>query len=84
MLSCATSSSAFSEHNLIAAPGGWKPSLGLCQVDGFPVDRFELLYDHKFSRVAHSLKKEIELVSPDTEVLLHRMDMQDPWDLEEV
>lgn len=64
--------------------GGWKPSLGLCQVDGFPVDRFELLYDHKFSRVAHSLKTEIELVSPDTEVLLHRMDMEDPWDLEEV
>ncbi|MCZ4350893.1 RNA repair transcriptional activator RtcR family protein [Roseovarius aestuarii] len=64
--------------------GGWKPSLGLCQVDGFPVDRFELLYDRKYSRLAHGLKKEIEHVSPDTEVLLHLMDMDDPWDLEEV
>lgn len=64
--------------------GGWKPSVGLCQIDGFPVDRFELLYDTKFSRLAHDLKREIAQVSPDTEVLLHRMDMDDPWDLEEV
>lgn len=64
--------------------GGWKPSLGLCQIDGFPVDRFELLYDHSFSRLAHGLKKEIEQASPETEVLLQRMDMEDPWDLEEV
>jgi len=64
--------------------GGWKPTLSLCQVDGFKVDRLELLYDHKFSRVAHSLKSEIEQASPDTEVLLHRMDLDDPWDLEEV
>jgi transcriptional regulatory protein RtcR len=63
---------------------GWKPTLSLCQVDGFTVDRLELLYDHKFSRVAHALKAEIENASPDTEVLLHRMDMINPWDLEEV
>lgn len=62
----------------------WKPSVSLCQVDGFDVDRFELLYDHKFNRLAHDVKSEIEHVSPDTEVLLHRMDMDDPWDLEEV
>jgi transcriptional regulatory protein RtcR len=63
---------------------GWKPTVSLCQVDGFAVDRLELLYDHKFSRLAHGLKAEIKAVSPDTEVLLNRMDMNDPWDLEEV
>ena len=64
--------------------GGWKPTLSLCQVDGFTVDRLELLYDTKFSRIAHGLKSEIALTSPETEVILHRMDMDDPWDLEEV
>lgn len=63
---------------------GWKPTVDLCQVDGFTVDRLELLYDNKFNRLAHGIKNEIEQVSPETEVLLHRMDMDDPWDLEEV
>ncbi|RLJ41334.1 transcriptional regulatory protein RtcR [Litoreibacter meonggei] len=64
--------------------GGWKPTLSLCQVDGFTVDRLELLYDKKFSRIANGLKAEIALISPETEVILHHMDMDDPWDLEEV
>lgn len=62
----------------------WKPSVSLCMEEGFQVDRFELLYDNKFSRLAHSVKQEIERSSPETEVLLRRMDLQDPWDLEEV
>ncbi|MEP4194063.1 MAG: RNA repair transcriptional activator RtcR [Aliishimia sp.] len=64
--------------------GGWKPTVGLCQTDGFHVDRFELLYARDFSRLAHSVKLEIERVSPETEVLLVQMEMDDPWDLEEV
>lgn len=62
----------------------WKPTVSLCQEDGFHVDRYELLYDSKFSRLAHNVKGEIEHVSPDTEVLLREMDMDDPWNLEEV
>ncbi len=61
----------------------WKPTVSLCQEDGFEVDRYELLYDNKFSRLAHSVKSEIEAVSPETEVILNRMDMVDPWDLGE-
>lgn len=63
---------------------GWKPTLSLCQVDGFAVDRLELLFDSQFSRLAHNLKREIEQESPETEVILNRLDMDDPWDLEEV
>ncbi len=61
----------------------WKPTVSLCQEEGFEVDRYELLFDGQFSRLAHSVKAEIETVSPETEVVLHRMDMDDPWDLEE-
>ncbi|SFJ67347.1 RNA repair transcriptional activator RtcR [Jannaschia pohangensis] len=62
----------------------WRPSISLCQTEGFHVDRFELLYDRKFSRLAHDVRREIERVSPDTEVLLVQMDLDDPWDLQEV
>ena len=63
---------------------GWRPTVSLCQVEGFPVDRLELLYDAKFSRLAKGVKRDIVNVSPDTEVLLREMNMDDPWDFEEV
>ncbi|WP_249033309.1 RNA repair transcriptional activator RtcR family protein [Silicimonas algicola] len=63
---------------------GWRPTVALCQVDGFPVDRLELLYDVKFSRLAHTVRRDIAGISPDTEVLLREMNMEDPWDFEEV
>ena len=63
---------------------GWRPSVALCQEEGFPVDRLELLYDYKFNRLAHDVRRDILQVSPDTEVLLERMDLDDPWDFQEV
>ncbi|MEM6309966.1 MAG: RNA repair transcriptional activator RtcR [Pseudomonadota bacterium] len=63
---------------------GWRPTVALCQEDGFPVDRLELIYDRKFNRLAHDVRRDIAKVSPDTEVLLQRMDLDDPWDLQEV
>ncbi|MEM6826022.1 MAG: RNA repair transcriptional activator RtcR family protein, partial [Pseudomonadota bacterium] len=63
---------------------GWRLTVSLCEVEEFPVDRLELLYDVKFSRLAHGVKRDIEKVSSDTEVLLREMNMDDPWDFEEV
>ncbi len=62
----------------------WKPTRSLVQHDDFRVDRLELLYDMKFKRLAHSVKAEIEEISPDTEVMLVNMDLDDPWDFQEV
>ncbi|MDJ0640995.1 MAG: RNA repair transcriptional activator RtcR [Paracoccaceae bacterium] len=62
----------------------WKPTRSLVQHDDFHVDRLELLYDMKFSRLAHSVKAEVEENSPDTEVMLVNMDLDDPWDFQEV
>ncbi|MCG7519971.1 RNA repair transcriptional activator RtcR [Ruegeria sp. Ofav3-42] len=62
----------------------WKPTLSLTMHDHFDVHRLELLYDHKFNRLAHQVKNEIAEASPETEVLLHRMDLDDPWDFQEV
>lgn len=63
---------------------GWRPTVGMCQEPAFEIDRLELLYDYKFSRLAHDVRREIGKVSADTEVLLQRMDLDDPWDLQEV
>ncbi|MES0863735.1 RNA repair transcriptional activator RtcR [Ruegeria sp. SCPT10] len=62
----------------------WKPTPSLTIHDHFNVDRLELLHDHKFNRLAHQVKREIEELSPQTEVLLRRMDLTDPWDFQEV
>ncbi|MEZ5714157.1 MAG: RNA repair transcriptional activator RtcR [Paracoccaceae bacterium] len=62
----------------------WRPTLSLTQHAGFPVDRLEILYDHRFNRLAHGVQSEIEAASPDTEVLLRRLDLDDPWDFQEV
>ncbi len=63
---------------------GWRPTVAMCQEPGFEIDRLELIYDYKFNRLAHDVEREISKVSPDTEVLLQRMDLEDPWDLQEV
>ena len=62
----------------------WKPTRSLVEHDHFQVDRLEILYDMKFERLAGFVKAEIEALSPDTEVLLVNMDLDDPWDFQEV
>jgi len=62
----------------------WRPTVSLVQHDGFPVDRVELLYDARFLRLAEKVRNDLTYVSPETEVLLVRMDLDDPWDFQEV
>ncbi len=62
----------------------WKPTVSLVQHADFQVDRLELLYDMKFHRLAVSVQREIEAISPGTEVMLINMDLDDPWDFQEV
>ena len=61
----------------------WRPSVALTQHDNFEVERLELIYDRRFSRLAHNLKQEIE-AEGETEVLLQRIELSNPWDFQEV
>lgn len=61
----------------------WRPSIALTLQEEFPVARLELIHDRRFSRLANSVKQTIES-SGDTEVLLHCVDMHNPWDFQEV
>ena len=62
----------------------WRPTPSLTAHDHFHVDRLELLYDKHFHRLARQVQREIEETSPETEVLLVNMDLDDPWDFQEV
>ena len=62
----------------------WKPTLSLVEHDHFQVDRLELIYDMNFHRLARQVQREIEEASPKTEVMLVNMDLNDPWDFQEV
>ncbi len=62
----------------------WKPTPSLVEHDSLHVHRLELLYDHKFNRLAHQVKNEITDSSPETEVMLRQLDLDDPWDFQEV
>lgn len=62
----------------------WRPSVQLCEHDGFPVDRLELIHDGRHYHLACRVAADLAHVSPDTEVRLVRIDMADPWDFQEV
>ena len=62
----------------------WRPSVAVCQHPNLLVDRYELLRDPKFTRLASTIKTDIAKISPETDVRFHDMPMNDPWDLGEV
>ncbi|NSX53748.1 RNA repair transcriptional activator RtcR [Parasulfitobacter algicola] len=62
----------------------WRPSVQIAQHPDFPIDRFELIYSGRWLSLAEKIKTDIELASPKTEVLLNHIDIQDPWDFEEM
>lgn len=64
--------------------GRWRPSVDLCRQDDFVIDRFELLADPKYLTIAEQVASDIHVVSPETTVIINEMEIENPWDLEEV
>ena len=62
----------------------WRPSVALCQHEDLLIHRFELLYQNKFGGLARIVIDDIATVSPETEVSLIEIELDDPWDFEEV
>jgi len=62
----------------------WRPTVDLCRQDDFVIHRFELLVDPKYMTIAEQVKSDIELVSPETKIVINEMEIDNPWDLEEV
>ncbi len=62
----------------------WRPTVGLCQQEELPFDRLDLIYQRRFTSLAKAMVKDISTASPETEVRLHLVDMNNPWDFGEV
>lgn len=62
----------------------WRPTVALCQHEHFLVDRLEIIHGRKSPALAERIRADIAMVSPETEVRFHLMDLKDPWDFEEV
>jgi transcriptional regulatory protein RtcR len=62
----------------------WRPSVAICQHEDLLIDEYHLLYPTKFLRLANRISKDINIISPETEVILHQLDFKDAWDFEEV
>ncbi|WNG46162.1 AAA family ATPase [Archangium minus] len=61
----------------------WRPTVALCQQEDLLVHRLELLHQSAHAEMAKQVAEDIAQVSPETQVRLTAMDIQNPWDLEE-
>ncbi|MGR9044521.1 MAG: RNA repair transcriptional activator RtcR [Gammaproteobacteria bacterium] len=62
----------------------WRPTVSLCQHEDLVIDRLELLFQSHFQDLADQVTGDIHSVSPETEVRHHLIDIEDPWDFENV
>ena len=62
----------------------WRPSVALCQQDDFVADRFDILHEPKFQKLADRVLADIVQVSPETDVRLVPLPIADPWDFQQV
>ena len=62
----------------------WRPTLSMCQQEDLIVDRLELIFQPQFQKLAELVTSDIEAVSPETKVVHHHVEMDNPWDFETV
>jgi transcriptional regulatory protein RtcR len=62
----------------------WRPTLDLCRHEDFVVDRLELLFEPMHEFVVDQLEPDIKVVSPETQLVRHPIELGDPWDFESV
>jgi len=62
----------------------WRPTVSICRQPDLIVKRLELIHPNRETRLATTLSQDIHTVSPETEVHLHAIDFDDPWNFEEV
>src|SRR5438128_8386197 len=62
----------------------WRPTICLGQQEDLMLERVELLYQRQFTKLTEQLVEDFRNVSPHTEVRMHLVEIEDPWDFEEV
>ena len=62
----------------------WRPTVGLHMQSDLAIDRFEMLHQRRFDRMAETVAADIRQVSPTTTVQSHHIEFSDPWDFQAV
>jgi transcriptional regulatory protein RtcR len=62
----------------------WRPTVSICQQPDMIVSRFVLLHGKRETSLAEQVRRDINSVSPETEVVLQTIEFGDPWDFEQV
>lgn len=62
----------------------WRPTISMFQHNDLLIDRFELLTQKNFQKLTDTIVNDIHHLSPKTEVKIHYVEFNNPWDLEEV
>ncbi|UXH79198.1 RNA repair transcriptional activator RtcR [Roseateles amylovorans] len=62
----------------------WRPTVSLVQHHDAVVDRLELMFTARHLELARLVQRDIAQVSPETEVRLVELQIDDPWDFGEV
>lgn len=62
----------------------WRPTIDLCHQSDMPVTRLELLYSPNDYELLCTIVKDIKILSPYTEVNPIEVNIDNPWDFEQV
>jgi transcriptional regulatory protein RtcR len=62
----------------------WRPTVSLTQHEDLVIDRLELLHARDHQALAERIRDDIAAVSPETQVRLVALTLDDPWDFGEV
>lgn len=62
----------------------WRPSVALAMQDDLHFDQYYIIYQPSFEDLFKRISDDILLCSPDTQIIPVKIQMEDPWDFEEV
>ncbi len=62
----------------------WRPSVSICQHEDLLINEYHLIFPESFLDLARVVVRDIGFVSPETKVIKHPLNFNDPWDFEEV
>ena len=62
----------------------WRPSVALAMQEDLRFDEYHIWYQSRFERLFQAVASDIRLCSPETEVIPEVMELENPWDFEEV
>jgi len=62
----------------------WRPTVSLCQHEELLIDRYELLYETRYQKLAELVRSDMQLVSPETNVCLRPVELKNWWDFAHV